>query len=281
MQVYETPGSVSLQIKLPSGRVVVTTVDEPRTSVELVSLGRRGRDALEEVSVRLEERGDGHVVTIEQLPRFRWGPVQITWDDAVEARITCPPGTDLDFSTGSGSLRVDGELGDVVAKTASGDVDLDRVRGTLGVKTASGDIRVREARSEATLTTVSGELQIDAFERTLGARAVSGDVRIGTVRAPVTVSTTSGDIRLDCVEAGEVQAQSVSGDARIGIGHGTRVWIDAASVSGKLESQLGLEDQAPAGGPDAEAPVVPLRVKTVSGDVTIVRAPTSVTAATV
>ena len=32
---FETPGSVSLQIKLPSGRVVVTTVDEPKT--------RRGR----------------------------------------------------------------------------------------------------------------------------------------------------------------------------------------------------------------------------------------------
>lgn len=272
MQVFDTPGSVSLQIKLPSGRVVVTTADEDRTSVELVSLGRRGHDALDEVAVRLDERGGRYVVTVEQLPRFRWGPLQITWDDAVEARITCPPGSDLDLATGSASLRASGELGDVSVKSASGDVDLEAVRGVLGIKTASGDINVREARSEATLVTVSGDLQIDVFEQTMGVRAVSGDVRIGTARAPLTVTTTSGDVRIDRVQAGEVQVHSVSGDARIGVGSGTRVWIDAVSVSGTLESQLGLEDQPPSDGSDTGASVVPLRAKTVSGDITITRA---------
>jgi hypothetical protein len=271
MQVFDTPGSVSLQIKLPSGRVVVTTSDEPRTSVELVSLGRRGHDALDEVAVRHEDRGDRHVVTIEQLPRFRWGPLQITWDDSVEARVTCPQGTDLDLTSGSASLRVEGELGQVSGKTASGDVQVDRVRGTLGIKTASGDITVGEACADATLTTVSGDLQIDRFGGPLGARAVSGDVRIGVVRAPLTLSTTSGDIRLDRVEGGEVELHSISGDVRVAVARGTRVWIDAASVSGTLDSQLGLED-APPGRSDDEAPVVPLRVKTVSGDVSIVRA---------
>lgn len=268
MQVFDTPGSVSLQIKLPSGRVVVTTADEPRTSVELVSLGRRGHDALDEVAVRHDERGDRHVITIEQLPRFRWGPLQISWDDSVEVRIACPPGTDLDLTSGSASLRVEGELGAASVKTASGDVQVDRVRGMLGIKTASGDIRVGEACADATVTTVSGDVEIDGFSGPLGARAVSGDVRIGVVRAPLTLSTTSGDIRLDRVEGGEVELHSISGDARIAVAHGTRVWIDAASVSGTLESQLGLED-AP---PKDQAPVVPLRVKTVSGDVSIVRA---------
>jgi hypothetical protein len=268
VQVFDTPGSVSLQIKLPSGRVVVTTADEPRTSVELVSLGRRGHDALDEVAVRHEDRGDRHVVTIEQLPRFRWGPLQISWDDSVEARITCPRGTNLVLATGSADLRVEGELGDVSVKTASGDVRIDRVRGTLGIKTASGDIAVAEALGEATVTTVSGDLQVDRFAGPLGVRAVSGDVRIGTVRSSLTLGTTSGDILVERVEGGEVEAQSISGDARIAIAHGTRVWIDAASMSGTLESQLGLEDTPPA----QEGPVVPLRVKTVSGDVSIVRA---------
>ncbi|MFO7572295.1 MAG: DUF4097 family beta strand repeat-containing protein [Gaiellaceae bacterium] len=281
MQIFDTPGSVSLQIKLPSGRVVVTTADEPRTSVELVSLGRRGQDALGEVAVRMDEQGDTHVVTVEQLPRLRWGPLQISWDDAVEVRITCPPGTDLDLASGSAELRVEGELGAVTVRTASGDVQVDRARGALGVKTASGDIAIGQALAEATLTTVSGELEIDSFAGPLGARAVSGDVRIRTVRAPLTVSTTSGDIRIDRVEAGEVQAQSISGDARIGVARGTRVWIDAASVSGTLESQLGFEDAPPDGETAPDTAAVPLRVKTVSGDVAIIRAPESVPAATI
>jgi len=67
-----------------------------------------------------------------------------------------------------------------------------------------------------------------------------------------------------------VRAQTVSGDVRIGVGRGTRVWIDAASVSGDLRSDLGLGDEQPAS--DEGRPVVPLYVKTVSGDVSIVRA---------
>ena len=65
--------------------------------------------------------------------------------------------------------------------------------------------------------------------------------------------------------------QTVSGDVRIGIARGTRTWIDAASVSGRLESELGLEDHEPEPSEEGAA-VVPLRVKTVSGDVAVVRA---------
>ena len=56
MHVFETPGSVSLQVKLPSGRVLVTTADEPHTTVEVVAVGRRGQDAIDEIEVTLEER---------------------------------------------------------------------------------------------------------------------------------------------------------------------------------------------------------------------------------
>jgi hypothetical protein len=143
MQVFDTPGNVSLQVKLPSGRVVVTTVDEPRTSVELVGGGRRATEAVDEVEVTMDEHRGRHVIRIEQKDRFRWGPIQITWGGDIECRIVCPRGSDLEFSSGSADLKVDGELGEVAAGTASGDVRLDAARGELKVKTASGDISVR------------------------------------------------------------------------------------------------------------------------------------------
>jgi len=273
--VFETPGSVSLHVRLPSGRVQVTTVDEPRTSVELVSIGRRGSDALEDIDVRVDERPGGHVITVEQTARFRWGPIQISWDDAIEARITCPHGADLELSAASADLRVDGELGEVSAKTASGDVLLGDVRGELLVKTASGDVTAGRIDGKASLTTVSGDLDVARASGALTARAVSGDVHLGAIAGDLSLSTTSGDVRLDCVEAGEVRAQTISGDVRIGVGRGVRVWIDAVSVSGDLASELGLEED---GGGAEGAPVVPVHVKTVSGDVTIARAPETVSA---
>lgn len=256
MHTFETPGSVSLQIQLPSGRVTVTTADEPRTSVELVSSGRRGPDAFDDVIVRADERHGGHVITVEQKDRFRWGPIQITWGSDLEVRITCPHGSDLELSGGSTTLQVDGELGEVSAKSASGDLRLQNVRKKLEVKTASGDVSIGTIEAGGNVITVSGDLDIGRVQAPLNARSVSGDVRIGAI------------------EAGELHLQTVSGDARIGVARGTRVWIDAVSVSGDLGSELRLADQVPAAESDAEqeGEVVPLHVKTVSGDVAIVRA---------
>ena len=268
MQVFETPGSVSLQIKLPSGRVVVTTADEPRTTVEVVALGRRGQDAIDEIDVTMDVHHGRHVVRIEQKDKFRWGPIQITWGGDLECRIACPPGTDLDLAGGSTDLRAEGELGEVSARSASGDVRLGSARGAVQVKTASGDISVVAVRADSSLVTVSGDLGVEHVEASVAARSVSGDVTIGSVIGELGVSTTSGDVELRSVEDGDVRVQTVSGDVRIGIARGTRVWVDAASVSGKLESELGLADQQ---SPETEGSVVPLHVKTVSGDVSLIR----------
>lgn len=270
MPTFETPGSVSLQIKLPSGRVVVTTADEPRTTVEVVALGRRGQDAVDEIAITMDERSGRHVVRVEQRDRFRWGPIQITWGGDYECRVTCPPGTDLELSGPATDVRVDGELGEVTARTASGDIRLQDVAGPLQVKTASGDVSVNAVRGNATIGTVSGDVSVERLAAPLAARAVSGDITIGTVAAELGISTTSGDVQVKAVLAGDVRIQTVSGDVRIGIARGTRVWVDATSVSGKLDSELGLDDQAVE--VQAEGAVVPLNVKTVSGDVSVVRA---------
>jgi hypothetical protein len=270
MHVFETPGSVSLQIKLPSGRVVVTTADQPRTTVEVVPLGRRGQDAVEEIEVTMDERQGRHFVRIEQRDKFRWGPIQISWGGDFECRIACPAGTDLDLSGGSTDLRVEGELGEVSVRTASGDIKLATARGDVQVKTASGDVVVGALPAPASIATVSGDLSVERVEASLNGRSVSGDVTVGTVAGELGFSTTSGDVEVKTVESGDVRIQTVSGDVRIGVARGTRVWIDAASVSGDLGSELGIEDQHPAAGGDES--VVPLHVKTVSGDVSIVRA---------
>jgi Putative adhesin len=277
MHSYDTPGSVSLQIKLPNGRVVVTTVDQPKTTVDLVSLGRRGRDPSEDIEVTMDEQGGRHVLRVEQRNNFKWGPIQISWGADFECRITCPPGTELDLSGASTDVRVEGDLGEVSARTASGDVRLQNVGGPLRVKTASGDVFVAAVAGEASIVTVSGDVSVERIDTTLTGRTVSGDVTVGTVAGELVLATTSGDVDVKAVVSGDVRVQTVSGDVRVGIARGTRVWVDAASVSGALESELGLQD-ADVEGDAAAGAVVPLHVKTVSGDVAVVRAAAAISA---
>ena len=277
MHVFETPGSVSLQIKLPSGRVLVSTADEPHTTVEVVAVGRRGQDAIDEIEVTMEERLGRYVVKVEQKDRFRWGPIQITWGGDFECRITCPPGSDLDLSGGSTDVRAEGELGDVSIRTASGDTKLESTLRELKVKTASGDIDVATVLTQASLVTVSGDVMLGRSDASVTARSVSGDVVIGSSAGILEISTTSGEVDVKAVLGGDVRVQTVSGDVRLGIARGTRTWIDAVSVSGRLESELGLDEQEP-DSEEGSDPVVPLYVKTVSGDVSVVRAATAFSA---
>lgn len=268
MPVFDTPGGVTLEIRLPSGHVTVKTADAPSTEVELVPHGRRGEEALEQIVVSAREQPGGHVVSVEQRDRFRWGPISINWGQDVEVRITCPPGSDLEFNGASCDLGAVGRFGKVEAKTASGDLRLGEISGKLQAKTASGDVSVKVIGSEAAVVTVSGDVELGRVDAALNTRTVSGDVELGVVRAPVTIATTSGGVAVRVVERGEVRVQTVSGEARLGVAEGTAVWLDASSVSGELRSELGaLEEKVS----DSSGEVVPLRVKTVSGDVSFVR----------
>ena len=227
------------------------------------------QESLQAIDVRADERRGGHLITIERKDNFRWGPLSISWGGDVEIRVTCPPGSDLDFSSGSCDLQVDGPLGEVTVGTASGDVLLGDVARRLEVKTASGDVFVGAVGDRGSVNTVSGDVQIRSLGGDLNARSVSGDIHIQRILFPVQLSTTSGDVLLDSVEGGAVRAQATSGDIVVGVGPGIRVWIDAASVSGELASELGVGDEPPG---DEHVPVVPLQLKTVSGDVQIRRA---------
>ena len=87
------------------------------------------------------------------------------------------------------------------------------------------------------------------------------------------MTTVSGDVRVDAAGGGGMRVQAVSGDVHLAIKPGERLYIDASSVSGTMSSELGLDDAPPA---DSAAPVIELRVRTVSGDLQIVRAAAAV-----
>jgi hypothetical protein len=65
--------------------------------------------------------------------------------------------------------------------------------------------------------------------------------------------------------------RAISGDVTVGVRTGARVYVDANTISGSTSSEFELSD-SPAAAPAADAPLVELFVKTVSGDIRIERA---------
>ena len=261
-EVFATPEPPEFDVRLPAGTVRVDTVPHPETTVEVAPMNDAAVQILEEV--RVEQRG-GRSVLVEVPERRGFGFLRSSPE--FDIRISCPHGSSLDVRTASADLYARGHLGDVRAKTASGDVELDEVERSVDVQSASGDVAIRSAGS-AEVSTTSGDVRMDTVLGPVRAQLVSGDLAVGDARASVEATTVSGDQRLDAVQRGVISLRAVSGDISVAVRRGARVWLDVRSMSGDTDSDLEMTGE-PAGGGEAE---VELRVNTVSGDVSIRRA---------
>jgi len=260
---FQTPEPPLVRVRVPAGLVRVECGDVAETTVELEPLrnDEATRDAIERATV--EQRG-GEIVV--EIGKAGWG--FFGRSPRVGVRITGPNGTSLDCDTASADVTGTGRLGDVEVKSASGDVLLGHVGGTLSVNSASGDVRVDRLDGDGRVNTVSGDARIGAAHGELAANTVSGDLELGDLHRNVVAQSVSGDQRLRTVRSGEIKLQSVAGDVAVGVLPGTRLFIDANSMSGDVRSDLEVSDQ-PVGEGGAEAN---LRVKTVSGDIAVTRA---------
>jgi DUF4097 and DUF4098 domain-containing protein YvlB len=218
--------------------------------------------------VEAHDRGDRHEIVID-VPKHKRGLLDVLGrGPEVGVRVRCPHGGDLRVRTSSADVETEGRLGSVDASTASGDLSFDSVDRKLSASTASGDVSVRDLGGSGSIKTASGDAEVAVARGPLTVNSASGDLEVGEAHESLSAATVSGDQVIGAVHGGEVKLQAVSGDIRVGVASGLRVWIDASSVSGSMRSELDADD----GPAEGDGPVVELRARTVSGDVQILRA---------
>jgi len=279
-ETFQTPGQVRLDLDLPAGAIEIETENTEETHVELEALTDNEQVQEMVASARIESsrRGDAYEVTVEVRTRhgvwisFSRGPDIRLGTPEMRLRISCPHGASLDVSSKSADLQARGEYGTVDFKTASGDAHVDRSADAL-FKSASGDVHVDTVDGSLDVKTVSGDVHVGSVARDSNVQAVSGDVYIADAGGSVRASTVSGDQRYEAVLQGRFELRAVSGDIGVGIRRGSRVFIDANTVSGSTSSEFDLSDAPAPAEPAADAPLVEVFAKTVSGDVRLERAP--------
>jgi DUF4097 and DUF4098 domain-containing protein YvlB len=246
-ETFTTPGSVTLQLNIPSGDVDLETHESGETIVELEVRGRDAEELERETRIESRPRVGGHEVLVDaaqvrRLLRSRNGQYRV--------RIEAPDGAAVRAELASADIRGRGRYGELELDVATGDVEFDQVEGEAKVNTASGDIELRRV----------GSARLNS---------ASGDVRVGEASGSVDVNTASGDVQIRKVAEGVLKVHSASGDVVVGIAKGSRLWVDAQSLSGDTSSELELE-AAPAA--EDEGPLVELRAQTMSGDIAVRRA---------
>ena len=101
------------------------------------------------------------------------------------------------------------------AHTASGDIEIEDVAGTLAVRSASGDLHLSRIVGQLSVQSASGDVSIETSVVALTARTASGDLHINeTVLDGVHAQTASGDCYVEGTLRGghNAHAETASGD---------------------------------------------------------------------
>ncbi|MBA2568079.1 MAG: DUF4097 family beta strand repeat protein [Actinobacteria bacterium] len=242
---FDTPGPLKVKVDIPSGGVELETVEGSRTEVELTG----SEDLIQEARVELRPHGDGHELIVETHPRVGFRLFRSS-SRGVGVKVLAPHGASVQISSASADVQGRGRFGKVEVDSASGDVTFEEIEGDAHANTASGKVEIGRLGG------------IGKFQ------SASGDVEVVEAGSSLKVQTASGDQEIGSVASGEVTLQSASGDIKIGVKRGSKLWIDARSMSGETSSELEVGEEAPEG----EGSLVEVRATAMSGDVRVVRA---------
>jgi hypothetical protein len=269
-KTFEVPGPVELEVRLASGEITIDPSLEGGVEIELTAHDEESQRLVDEARIELQQHPDRpHVIVDVPHKRGGFSLGLVFGRSGVTCRIRCPEGSLVNVKSKSADLVVRGLIGGLNVQTASGDIEVDRVLGGVSVKTASGDVAAREVAGGVSVQSASGDVEVEVVRGAVKITTVSGDVSIGEAYDNVSTNTVSGDQDHGAVMTGFVAANSVSGDVRIGVRRGSRVFLDCNTVSGDTSSELDVTPDAPAG----DGPLVEIKAKTVSGDIRITRAP--------
>jgi hypothetical protein len=204
------------------------------------------------VTVRVED-GDARVV---RLVRAAGNRVSVHFDGEValgsgRVYLSLPPGSCSVVHTRSGDVTAGDLLGDVSARTTSGDVRLGRVA-ALQAQTTSGDVEARGVSGAADVRTVSGDITV--------AQGAGPAARFDGESASGSLSWAGV-----CGAGCSLRFRAVSGDTRMTLGTESSLRVGFQSVSGELHDGVGLEEGRLGAGEGT------LEVTSTSGDLTLRR----------
>ena len=249
-----------LEVRNPAGSVTVQAVEgADQLEVWVEPLNEAAEELLDDVEIDVREFDSGSPARLRvTVPERR-----LLRTAAFAVRITTPAGAGARIAVASADVDLAGRFGALEVTGASGDLDVGR--GTdVHVRTASGDIRIGTVDGGGSIGSASGDVRVGRANGAVKLRTASGDVSVEAAAADASISTASGDVTVGAATGGAVQVKTVSGDISVGVAPGLRVWLDLASVSGRMHSEL--EGDGPGGdGP----PALTLTLRSVSGDLRI------------
>jgi hypothetical protein len=183
----------------------------------------------------------------------------------VDIVVELPAGSAVRAAVSSAAVQATGRIGTTSIGAGSSDIRLELVDGELKLRGGSGTVTVHRVTGAASVKGGSGRIQIGESGGPLSLAVGSGEVEIGTAHGEVRSRSGSGTTAIALAEQ-SVDIASSSGPVTIGLRAGQQARLDVATGSGRLHTEMPVQDVRP------EGAAITVRVRTGSGDVILRRA---------
>ncbi len=196
---FNVSGAVDLDVQTHSGRITVRAGDSSTVRVHGIIRPNGGRGFSADLTNRIREIESNPPVT-QSGNSIRISALQDEWlrrRISISYEITTPAASKLRARTGSGGVSADG------------------VRGPVDVSTGSGGVEITHIGDEVRAQTGSGRIRLDSIQGRVDAHTGSGTVEARAVAGPTVVHTGSGSLRLEQTAAGSVTAHTGSGSINL------------------------------------------------------------------
>ncbi len=213
-ETWNIPADGRVEVSNISGSVTVTTWDKHVADLS----GSLGHDS------KLEISGDATHLNLKV-------------DSAKGGRMHNGPSTDSDLI-----LRLPRAVA-LDLNVISADAKVNGIAGkTLEVASVSGTVSVSSGAPDVDINSVSGDVMFDTAANTAMTRAhlqtVSGNINAKGLSGRVKLETVSGDIVLDASQVQDLEAGTVSGDAKLTLSPLGRASVKLETMSGDLRVHL-------------------------------------------
>jgi DUF4097 and DUF4098 domain-containing protein YvlB len=200
-RTFEVPAAPRVVVETFNGDIRVEAASEGKVEATVTKLGAGANEEaaaahLEQVKVDFIQESEAIRVVVTR-PR-RQG-LRFAGDSEAGVALKVPPGSSLKLTTDNGGIVIEGVVGDVVARTSNGQIEMDGARGKLELETRNGAVRVEASGATVAARSNNGDV---IFLGTLGKGAHilhtnNGNVRVGVPAAEpfrFTARTSNGSV---------------------------------------------------------------------------------------
>jgi len=175
------------------GAIELHSWDRPEVEVEIEKRAME-QTLLDEITITSEQKGD--VITLKVTgptrQQFRGVTVGVHISPTARLRVAVPRHSNIQATSGDGSIRAEALDGTLQFTTADGSVVGSRLGGEIKIRSGDGAIRLDNVTGNLDLETTDGSIVLDAKPSVLKARTGDGSIRAQI--EPDTVMTDNWDL---------------------------------------------------------------------------------------